>query len=83
METYCLKCKKQTMFEGKPTTNITKNNRHMIKGICIECGKKKARFISKTQYEQIGKGLLGKLFKLPGNKIPILGDIPLIGKLLF
>ena len=28
-----------------------------------------------------GSGLLGKLFKAPGGKIPILGDIPLIGAL--
>ena len=83
METYCVKCKKQTKFEGEPIVTITKNNRHMLKGKCIECGKTKTRFISKTDYEKFGKGLLGKLFKLPGNKIPILGDIPLIGKLLF
>ena len=28
-----------------------------------------------------GQGLLGKLFKAPGGKIPILGDIPLLGAL--
>lgn len=79
MESYCVKCKKHTLFDGEPQLFRTKNNRLLLKGLCKVCGKQKTRFVSKKE----GEGLLGKLFKLPGSKIPILGDIPLIGKLLF
>ena len=79
MESYCVKCKKHTPFDGQPQLFRTSNNRLLLKGLCENCGKMKARFVSKT----VGEGLLGKLFKLPGGKIPVLGDIPLIGKLLF
>jgi hypothetical protein len=79
MNSYCVKCKKQTPFDGKPQLFRTKNNRLLLKGPCVECNKTKTTFISKMQ----GEGLLGSLFKLPGNKIPVLGDIPLIGKVLF
>jgi hypothetical protein len=57
----------------------TKNNKLILKGKCKICGKMKSKFISKKE----GEGLLGKLFKLPGGKIPVLGDIPLIGNILF
>jgi hypothetical protein len=77
MESYCVKCKKQTSFD--PQLFRTKNNRLILKGLCKVCGKMKSRFVSKKE----GEGLLGNLFKLPGGKIPVLGDIPLIGKILF
>ena len=79
MESYCVKCKKNTPFDGQLQLFKTKNNRLLLKGLCKICGKQKSRFVSKKE----GEGLLGKLFKLPGGKIPVLGDIPLIGKLLF
>jgi hypothetical protein len=74
-----VKCRTKTAFEGQPQLFRTKNNRLLLKGLCVVCKKQKARFVSKQE----GEGLLGKLFKLPGGKIPVLGDIPLIGKLLF
>ena len=83
MESYCVKCKRQTLYDGEPELTLTKNKRYMLKGLCKVCGKMKARFVSKSFVEQNGKCLIGKLFKLPNNKIPFLGDIPLIGKLLF
>jgi len=79
MESYCVKCKKQTLYDGEPQLLRTKNNRLILKGLCKVCGKTKTKFVSNKE----GEGLLGRLFKLPGGKIPLLGDIPLIGKLLF
>ncbi len=79
MESYCVTCKKHTPFDGKPQLIRTKNNRLILKGLCKVCSKMKSRFVSKKE----GEGLLGRLFKLPGGKIPVLGDIPLIGNLLF
>jgi len=42
---YCVSCKKKT-----ETSNIvkvqTKNNRYMLKGICVVCGKNKSSFVS-------------------------------------
>ena len=84
MESYCVKCKRKTSFDGKPELTVTENKRYMLKGLCKVCGKRKASFVSKSFVEQQhGKGLLGKLFNLPNNKIPILSKIPLIGDLLF
>ncbi len=79
METYCVKCKKVTAFSGEPELFRTKNDRLILNGVCVACNKMKSTFVSKKE----GKALLGKLFKLPGNKIPVLGDIPLIGSILF
>ncbi len=79
METYCVKCKKVTAFSGEPQLFLNKNDRLILKGVYVGCNKMKSTFVSKKD----GKGLLGKLFKLPGNKIPVLGDIPLIGSILF
>ena len=43
---YCVKCKKKT--ETLDTIHIiTKNNKHMMKGICSICGKNKSSFVSK------------------------------------
>ena len=42
---YCVKCKKKT--ETLNTMQIiTKNNKHMMKGICSICGKNKSSFVS-------------------------------------
>ncbi|GBM31765.1 hypothetical protein AVEN_56878-1 [Araneus ventricosus] len=46
---YCLKCKKKTETKDMKET-ATKNNRPILKGICINCGSKKNRFL-----EQISK----------------------------
>ena len=71
---YCLKCKIKT-----DTANIayvkTKNNRNMMKGICIVCNSKKSSFIKDTNGGNIDlHSLIGKLPKpkkgwtLPNHK---------------
>ena len=73
---YCVKCKSHTPT-GNASVVTTKNNRHRLVGTCSQCGIKKSQFIS----SQEGSGLLGKLLHLPGDKVPLLGDIPLLGML--
>ena len=59
MDIYCVKCKKKTK-----STNIkyelSKNNKHMIKGNCSVCKNKKSQFISA---ENAKKG--GFIFSVP------------------
>jgi len=75
---HCLKCKKVTQtVEGK--SEQTASGRYRVHGGCAECGGRKSKFVN----QQTGEGLLGKLLGAPGGKLPILGDIPLIGNLLF
>ena len=70
MESYCLKCKKNTEIID-PEVSSTSNGRVMISK-CAICGSKKSRFIK----HQEAKGLLSKLgIKTPLSIIPILGDI--------
>ena len=55
MESYCLKCRKNT--EGiDPKTSGSSNGRAMILSKCVICGSKKSRFIK----NQEAKGLLSK-----------------------
>jgi Domain of unknown function (DUF5679)/Phospholipase A2-like domain len=50
---YCLKCKQKT--ESKNITKvISKNNRIMLKGICVVCGCKKSAF---TKNDKSGTGI--------------------------
>ena len=50
---YCVKCKKKT--ETNNATRVqTKNNRHMLKGVCIICGSNKSTFVS--PHSSSGKG---------------------------
>lgn len=44
---YCLKCKQETETNNLEET-VTKNNKPIMKGICVECGSKKNRFLKKT-----------------------------------
>ena len=68
METYCLKCKKNTE-NIDPKMFKTKNNRLLIQSKCSDCGIKKSRFVK----EQEAKGLLSNLgIKTPLSKIPLL-----------
>lgn len=70
---YCLRCKSHT-----GTTNakhVQNNGRHAIVGNCSDCGCKKHIFVKAHE----ANGLLGKLFGM--DKIPVLGDIPLLGAL--
>lgn len=53
----------------------------IITKVGMEGGKKKAQEKLNQVTAKYGKGLLGKLFKLPGGKIPVLGDIPILNML--
>ena len=71
MESYCLKCKKDTK-KINPQVSSTSNGKLMILWKCAICGGKKSRFIKKQE----AKGLLSKLgIKTPFSKLPILDDI--------
>ena len=80
--TYCAKCRRKT-----PNRNVTvrraKNGRMYQTGTCTVCGKGKSMFVSGSsrQKGRRGDGLIGNVLGLPNGKIPILGDIPLIGGL--
>ena len=68
MNSYCVKCRKNT---EKLNSKIfkTKNNRPIMQSKCIDCGIKKSRFVK----EQEAKGLLSNLgIKTPSSKIPLL-----------
>ena len=70
MESYCLKCKKNTE-NIDPKISSTSNGKAMILSKCAICGSKKSRFI-KNQ----AKGLSSNLgIRTPLSKLPILGDI--------
>ena len=67
MNTYCLKCKKET-FNIDPKMVKTKNNRLLMLSKCSVCKSKKSRFTKK----QDAKGLLSNLaIKTPLSKIPL------------
>ena len=71
METYCLKCKKNTK-NVDPKISSPSNGKTMILSKCAICGSKKSRFIK----NQKGKGLLSNLgIRTPLNKVQIFGDI--------
>ena len=71
MESYCLKCRKNTENINSKVS-ASSNGRVMILSKCAICGSKKSRFIK----HQEAKGLLSKLsIKTPLSKIPILRDI--------
>ena len=71
METYCLKCKKNTK-NIDPKFLSTSNGKSMILSKCAICGSKKSRFIK----NQKAKGLLSNLgIRTPLNKVQIFGDI--------
>ena len=68
METYCLKCKKNTKNLNCKIIK-TKNNRLIMQSKCSDCGIKKSRFVKKQE----AKGLLSNLgIKTPLSKIPLL-----------
>ena len=71
MQSYCLKCKKNTESIN-PKVSKTSNGKTIILSKCAICDSKKPKFIK----EQQAKGLLSNLsIKTPLNKIPLLGDI--------
>ena len=68
MNTYCIKCKKNTK-NIDPKIVRTKNNRLVMQSKFSICGIKKSRFIK----EQEAKGFLSNLgIKTPLSKIPLL-----------
>ena len=68
MNTYCVKCRKDTN-NIDPKIVGTKNNRLVMQSKCSVCGIKKSRFIK----EQEAKGLLSNLgIKTPLSKILLL-----------
>ena len=71
METYCLKCKKNTK-NINPKISSSSNGKAMTLSKCAICDSKKSRFIKNWE----AKGLLSKLgIKTPLSKVPILCDI--------
>ena len=71
MESYCLKCKKNTR-NIDPKISSSSNGRAIILSKCAICGSKKSIFIK----NQGAKGLLRNLvIKTPLSKVPLLGDI--------
>ena len=71
MESYCLKCRKNTK-NINPQVSSTSDGKIMILSRYAICNTKKCKFIKKQE----AKGLLNKLgTKTPLSKIPILGDI--------
>ena len=71
MESYCLKCKKNTK-NINPQVSSTSHSKVMILSKCAICGSKKSRFIKNWE----AKGLLSKLgVKKLFSKLPILGGI--------
>ena len=68
MNTYCIKCRKNTE-NIDPKIVRTKNNRLVMQSKCSVCGTKESRFIK----EQEAKGLLSNLgIKTPLRKILLL-----------
>ena len=68
MNTYCVKCRKNT--KNLNSRNLkTKNGRLIMQSNCAGCGIKKSRFVK----EQEAKGLLSNLgIKTLLSKIPLL-----------
>ena len=71
MNTYCLKCKKNTENVNSKIFK-TKNDRLIMQSKCAVCGIKKSRFVKKQE----AKGLLSNL----GMKA-LLSQIPLLNVL--
>lgn len=55
--------------------------KEIIGSVAHEKSKKKAQERLDMIAKKYGSGLLGKLFGLPGGKVPVLGDIPLLNVL--
>ena len=68
MNTYCVKCRKNTE-NVDPKIVRTKNNSLVMQSKCSVCGIKKSRFLK----EKEAKGLLSNIgTKTPLSKIPLL-----------
>ena len=58
MNTYCLKCKKQTK-DLNSKGFVTKNKNYLVKSICNVCISRKSKFVSR----QDASGFLSNLFQ--------------------
>ena len=68
MKTYRIVCKKDTENKN-PKVFKTKNERLILKSICLVCNNEKSRFISKNKES----GLLSSLgIRTPLSKVPLL-----------
>jgi hypothetical protein len=72
-----MKCKSKTQTINEDVVR-TSNGKYRKVGNCNKCNTKKSQFISKKE----GEGILGKLLFPKKGKVPILGDIPLIGNII-
>ena len=71
---YCVKCKKQTETNNI-AQSLSKNNRHMLKGVCVEYGRVKSKFISAKEATSGGDlvnslNSVTKHIKLPWARFP-------------
>ena len=48
MDIFCLKCQEYTESENIKKER-TKNGRNILKALCVECGKKKSKFVKNTE----------------------------------
>lgn len=79
MTVYCLPERRHyKVSELKNAKMVTSGKRYRIVGM-TPSGYTVSRFISKNEAQ--GSGLIGQALGMPGGKIPILGDIPLLGML--
>ena len=72
MMIYCVKCKKQT-DTANISSGVTKNNRHMLRGTCVDCGRVKNKFISAKEaaIETTGGDLVNSLNSVTSSiKLP-------------
>lgn len=70
MNYYCIHCKKNTKTLNVKVS-LTKNNRNIIRGKCLICGKIKTRFIKKNAFQK-GGSFLNKLI----NNLPFEMHLP-------
>jgi len=66
---YCVTCKKFTDSKNIPPRK-TRNNRFILIGLCVNCGKKKSTFVKN---KSLGKGIVNDLLnsgKLPEMHLP-------------
>ena len=61
---YCLRCKRKTE-SNNVSEALTKNNRKMLKGVCVVCGSRKSQFISSVT----GKGLFNNVLSKVGDTL--------------
>ena len=71
MESYCLKCKKNTK-NIDPQISSSSNGKTMILSKYTICGSKKSRFIKNQEAKELLSNLV---IKTPLSKVPIFSDI--------